>query len=125
MALALGQRHAPAQRMVEYVRAGDEDALFGHFQQHAPPVAQNRTEIPGDAGFDDRIVDVGDHREAGRLSRSKHVAIGALLPLRSGPVERHHFPAGTIFIGPVAFESDVEVDIAFLVGQPLVPPGLA
>ena len=125
MASARPEILCPSQRIVEQVRAGDEDALFRHLHQHAPPVAHDRTEIAGDAGLDDGVVDVGDEAERGGAAGGKDMAVDAVLSLAIGPVEADRFPFGKVGIGPVALQPYVEMDEAFLVGEALVPPALA
>ena len=121
MARAFGQHLTAAQRIVENIGAGHDDALFGHLHQHAPPIAHHLAEIPGNAGFDYRIVDVRYDRQAGIVARGEDMRIDALVFVAGVPVEDHCFPGGVLVVIPCGIELDIEPDEPLRVGQAPVP----
>ena len=125
MARALSQHFAAAERVVEHVRPRDENAFLGHLHQHAPPIAHDLAEVAGDTRFDDRIVDIGYDAEPGIGAGREDMGVEALVFVAQLPVEHDRLPGGMRIIVPVGVQPDVEMDEAFLVGQPLMAAGFA
>ena len=109
------QRLSTAERAIERVRAWNGDSLV----RQLAPIAGEGTNAAGDAGLDDRVIDVGDHRQPVFHAGDQNVSFHALLALAVAPAQGERFPDKVNRQIELRLQRQVEMDEAFAIAHRL------